>query len=200
VTPITDIEGLQIASRPARRVASDRLEDLRAIPWVFAWTQCRCLVPAWFGLGAAVSELLAARPAALEELRSMYREWPFFRATIDNAELALAKSNLPVFRRYAGLAGDDRECSEILTLIESEWHKTGEVLCAITGSAELLDNTPWLKRSIAARNGYVDPLNLIQVELQQRRRASDAGEQSAELTHLCQLVVKGVAAGMRTTG
>jgi phosphoenolpyruvate carboxylase len=200
VTPISDIEGLQIASRPARRAAGDRIEDLRAIPWVFAWTQCRCLIPAWFGLGTAVSHLLESSTEAIDELRSMYRDWPFFRATIDNAELALAKSNLPVFQRYAALTCDDEGCHEILKLIETEWHKTGDVLRSITGSTELLDNTPWLKRSIAARNGYVDPLNLIQVELQTRRRARDADEQSAELTHLSQLVVKGVAGGMRTTG
>lgn len=200
VTPIADIESLRIGSRPARRVASDRIEDLRAIPWVFAWTQSRCLIPAWYGLGAALGGHLDSNPAAVDELRQMYREWPFFRATIDNAVLAVAKSNRPVFHRYSELADDDAGCREIAALIESEWDATSRALCAVTNSAELLDDVPWLKRSIAARNGYVDPLNLIQVELQVRARKSGDEEQSAELAHLKQLAVKGVAAGMRTTG
>jgi phosphoenolpyruvate carboxylase len=200
VTPITDVESLQIASRPSRRVASDRIEDLRAIPWVFAWTQCRCLIPAWFGLGAALGECFDRDPDSLADVRRMYREWPFFRATIDNAVLAVAKSNLPVFRRYCELAGDDVGCREIAAAIEAEWRRTAEVLRAVTDCGELLDDVPWLKRSIAARNGYVDPLNLIQVELQHRSRASAEEPQNDDLTQLRQLTVKGVAAGMRTTG
>jgi phosphoenolpyruvate carboxylase len=199
-TPITDIEQLQIASRPARRAASDRVEDLRAIPWVFAWTQCRCLIPAWYGLGAALSESLRSLPSAIDDVRGMYSKWPFFGATIDNAVLAVAKSNRQVFRRYAESAGEDPGCREILAMIEQEWQQTDEALRAVTGCAELLDDVPWLKRSIAARNGYVDPLNLIQIELQRRGRECGEGEQPADLAHLRQLVVKGVAAGMRTTG
>jgi phosphoenolpyruvate carboxylase len=200
VTPITDIEGLQIASRPARRAASDRIEDLRAIPWVFAWTQCRCLIPAWYGLGSAIAEALEAAPDKLPEIRRMYHDWPFFRATIDNAVLAVAKSNLPVFRRYAELAGDDLGCRDIESMIETEWRLTDEVLRKITDCSELLDDVPWLKRSIAFRNGYVDPLNLIQVELQARARATEDAATEPDLAHVRQLAVKGVAAGMRTTG
>jgi phosphoenolpyruvate carboxylase len=199
VTPIADVESMDIGSRPSRRVESDRIEDLRAIPWVFAWTQCRCLIPAWYGLGAALGEFIQAAPESVDDLRAMYREWPFFRATIDNAVLAVAKSNRPVFRRYRELAGDDPGCREITSMIEAEWRQTDEALRKVTASAELLDDVPWLKRSIAVRNGYVDPLNLIQVELQIRARAC-GDEQSADLSHLQQLTVKGVAAGMRTTG
>jgi phosphoenolpyruvate carboxylase len=198
-TPITDIERLQIASRPARRAASERIEDLRAIPWVFAWTQCRCLIPAWYGLGAALNECLQSSPGATEEVRSMYSKWPFFRATIDNAVLAVAKSNRQVFRRYAELAGEDADCREIAAMIETEWLSADESLRTVTGCAELLDDVPWLKRSIAVRNGYVDPLNLIQIELQ-RRGQEETGAPSADLADLRQLVVKGVATGMRTTG
>jgi phosphoenolpyruvate carboxylase len=200
VTPIGDIESMDIGSRPSRRVQSDRIEDLRAIPWVFAWTQCRCLIPAWYGLGAALGESLASSPETLAEVRRMYREWPFFRATIDNAVLAVAKSNLPVFHRYCDLAGDDPGCHEIAAMIEDEWRRTADVFRAVTDCSELLDDVPWLKRSISARNGYVDPLNLIQVELQLRGRAVGDAEQFADLAHLRQLTVKGVAAGMRTTG
>ena len=176
VTPIADIESLDIGSRPSRRVSSDRIEDLRAIPWVFAWTQCRCLIPAWYGLGTAIGEGLEAAPDSIGELRRMYHEWPFFRATIDNAVLAVAKSNLPVFRRYAQLAGDDLGCRDIESMIETEWRRTDQVLRAVTDCAELLDDVPWLKRSISARNGYVDPLNLIQAELQLRSRNGEEAE------------------------
>ncbi len=200
VTPIADIESLHIGSRPARRVASERIEDLRAIPWVFAWTQCRCLIPAWYGLGTALGESLEAAPDAIGEFRRMYHEWPFFRATIDNAVLAMAKSNLAVFRRYAQLAGDDLGCRDIESMIKTEWQRTDQALRAVTNCSELLDDVPWLKRSISFRNGYVDPLNLVQVELQFRARATDEAESSPDLAHLRQLVVKGIAAGMRTTG
>lgn len=195
-TPIVDIEKLSIASRPSRRVASDRLEDLRAIPWVFAWTQCRCLIPAWFGIGTAFGEFIGSSPAAVDQLRQMYRDWPFFRATIDNAVLAVAKSNRRVFQRYAALLDDDHS-AEITRLIDREWERSEEALKAITGCKELLDNLPWLQRSILVRNGYVDPLNLIQVELQRRSRD---GDRSSPLQNVCQLTVKGIAAGMRTTG
>jgi phosphoenolpyruvate carboxylase len=199
VTPIGDIESLHIGSRPSRRLASDRIEDLRAIPWVFAWTQCRCLIPAWYGLGAAIGQSLEGSPDSIGELREMYRAWPFFRATIDNAVLAVAKSNRPVFERYCDLAGDDLGCRDVARMIEVEWRQAEEVLRAITNSAELLDDVPWLKRSISARNGYVDPLNMIQVELQFRGQSDESGN-AMDLTHLRQLAVKGIAAGMRTTG
>ncbi|MGD9636974.1 MAG: phosphoenolpyruvate carboxylase, partial [Pirellulales bacterium] len=200
VTPISDVESMHIGSRPSRRVQSDRIEDLRAIPWVFAWTQCRCLLPAFYGLGAGLGDFVSATPDSLFELRRIYREWPFFRATIDNAVLAVAKSNLPVFRRYCELAGDDEGCREIAAMIEDEWLRTADVLQKITDCTELLDDIPWLKRSITARNGYVDPLNLVQVELQLRSQAFGDEAPPEELTHLRQLTVKGVAAGMRTTG
>ncbi len=177
VTPIADVESMHIGSRPSRRVESDRIEDLRAIPWVFAWTQCRCLIPAWYGLGTAIGETLASSPDSMEGLRAMYRDWPFFRATIDNALLAVAKSNRPVFHRYCDLAGDDEGCREVAAMIDAEWQRTDEALRSVISSAELLDGVPWLKRSIAARNGYVDPLNLIQVELQQRTSTTSEVEQ-----------------------
>ncbi len=199
VTPVADIEGLNIGSRPARRSSSDRLEDLRAIPWVFAWTQCRCLIPAWYGLGSALQSILTSSTEA-EEVGRMYRDWPFFQATIDNAVLAVAKSNRSVFHRYVDLAGNQTGFQEIRELIDAEWQRTEDVLRKVTRCNELLDNVPWLQRSIAVRNGYVDPLNLIQAELQDRSRQNDAEERREDLTELKQLVVKGLAAGMRTTG
>jgi phosphoenolpyruvate carboxylase len=202
-TPIADIESLQIASRPSRRVASDRIEDLRAIPWVFAWTQCRCLLPAWYGLGTAFGEYLQSHPGASEDFRRMYREWPFMRATIDNAVLAVAKSNIAVFRKYVALSAEEPGTAEVFSLIETEWQRTEEALEIITDCRELLDDVPWLKASIAVRNGYVDPLNLIQAELMRRAQDgqnADAAATAEEFVHIKQLVVKGIATGMRTTG
>lgn len=208
VTPIAGIEQLPIGSRPSRRKGGDRIEDLRAIPWVFSWTQCRCLLPAWYGLGSALAELLEESPAALKDLQNMYRDWRFFRATIDNSILALSKANLPVFRRYVELAGDDAEIEQIAQFIYDEFSRTRQAVLAITGEQELLENVPWLQRSIIVRNGYVDPLNFVQVEIMRRRNEIEAEgledseelEELEELASLTQQVIKGVAAGMRTTG
>ncbi len=201
-TPIGEIEGLPIGSRPAKRKSSDRIEDLRAIPWVFSWTQCRCLLPAWYGLGASLGSYMDTT-AKTEELAKLYHEWPFFRATIDNAALALAKSNMPVFHRYLAAAGDAPGVAEIGELLATEFERSCEAVRKILGCAELLDDVPWLKRSIQVRNGYVDPLNLIQVEVHRRRLRAvgdDDSPEFVELKHLTQLTIKGVAAGMRTTG
>jgi phosphoenolpyruvate carboxylase len=130
----------------------------------------------------------------------MYRDWSFCQATIDNAVLAVAKSNRSVFRRYVDLAGDQPGFQEVRDMIEAEWHRTEDVLRKVTRCNELLDNVPWLQRSIAVRNGYVDPLNLIQAELQDRSRKIGADDDVEDLTQLKQLVLKGLAAGMRTTG
>ncbi|MEM6798674.1 MAG: phosphoenolpyruvate carboxylase [Planctomycetota bacterium] len=213
-TPIAGIEGLAIGSRPSKRKKGDRIEDLRAIPWVFSWTQCRCLLPAWYGLGGAVAKLLDATPDATDLLADIYENWPFFRATIDNSALAVAKSNPPVFRRYAQIAidmaakngapetGGKAGAKEIADLLDRELESTRQAILTITGCDQLLDDIPWLQRSILVRNGYVDPLNFVQIELMKRAAAADdlSEEQKAELNRLTQRAIKGVAAGMRTTG
>lgn len=196
-TPIGEIENLPIGSRPAKRKQSDAVEDLRAIPWVFAWTQCRSLLPAWFGLGTGLEAALG-EPGGDRLLREMYADWPFFRATVGNAELALAKANRPVFDRYAALVGDDPQCAEVAKMLDDEYERTRASVLAVTGEAELLDDVPWLKDSIKVRNRYVDPLNLTQLEVMRRVRASP--DPPEELRHLSQLSIKSVAAGMRTTG
>ncbi|MEN1679724.1 MAG: phosphoenolpyruvate carboxylase [Planctomycetota bacterium] len=206
-TPISAIEGLRIGSRPAKRKKSDRIEDLRAIPWVFSWTQSRCLLPAWYGMGSAVERMLKESPDARDLLCDMYENWRFFRATVDNSTLALAKANPPVFRRYADQAiesADDKPAAEeIAALLREEHDRTRQAILTIVGCDELLDDTPWLKRSIVVRNGYVDPLNFVQLELMKRQRAvgDDLPEaEQEELSRLTQRAIKGVAAGMRTTG
>jgi len=205
-TPLAEIEQLPIGSRPARRQGGNGLADLRAIPWVFSWTQCRCLIPAWYGFGAAVEEVLQKAPLygdlGQEMLQLMYCEWPFFRATIDNAELALVKTDLDIAQQYASLTDDSETNQQIESMIADEYRRTCNAVLAITGNKELLDGTPWLKESIRMRNRYIDPLNLIQVELLRRSR-SDSGkddEQTKELRHLTRLTIKGLAAGMRTSG
>jgi phosphoenolpyruvate carboxylase len=202
-TPIDEIENLPIGSRPSRRRGGASLGDLRAIPWVFSWTQSRCLVPAWYGLGAAVDELLRDAPEQRERLVRMYREWPFFRATIDNAALALAKTDLGIAQRYARLAGDDPALEQIGQLVAEEYTLARNAVLSIMGNEHLLDDIPWLKSSIATRNPFIDPLNLIQIELLGRLRSADDAADSAvveEWGHLARLAIQGIAAGMRTTG
>lgn len=197
-TPISEIEQLPIGSRPSRRRGGNGLKDLRAIPWVFSWTQSRCLVPAWFGLGSAMDPLVADA-TSLEQLRQMYQEWPFFRATIDNAELALAKTDLGIAMHYQRLASDSAALTRVGELISSEFALSRAAVLAITENADLLDSTPWLKESIRVRNRYIDPLNLAQVELLRRLQDAAPG-QDGELRLLAKLTIKGVAAGMRTSG
>jgi len=200
-TPIAEVEQLPIGSRPARRRGGTNLSDLRAIPWVFSWTQCRCLIPAWYGFGTAAEETLKNLKSRTL-LQSMYRNWPFFRATVDNAELALAKTDLGIAEHYASLTDDSDSHTQIESMIVGEFHRTRDAILTITENKELLDGTPWLKESIRMRNRYIDPLNLIQVELLRRSRSnSDASEEQIdELRHLTRLTIKGLAAGMRTSG
>jgi phosphoenolpyruvate carboxylase len=200
VTPISGIEQLPIGSRPSRRKPGGGLSDLRAIPWVFSWTQSRCLLPAWFGIGSAI-DAVWNDPEQRERLQTMYQEWAFFRAMIDNAELALAKSDMHIAGHYAELANDQPALTSITKRIAEEFELSCTALRNLTGRKDLLDETPWLKESIRVRNRFIDPLNLIQVELLRRSRASDLTDVQAEtIRHLLRLTINGVAAGMRTSG
>jgi phosphoenolpyruvate carboxylase len=200
VTPISDIEQLPIGSRPARRIPGGGLSDLRAIPWVFSWTQSRCLLPAWYGLGGALQPLLE-NPQQRSLLKSMYSHWPFFRALVDNAELALAKSDLQIAAHYAELAADQPGLQPIADRIANEFELATQAVLQLSGRLELLDSTPWLKESIRVRNRFIDPLNLTQVELLRRSRQPQlTDEQSEELRYLTRLTINGIAAGMRTSG
>jgi phosphoenolpyruvate carboxylase len=203
-TPIDDIENLPIASRPSRRRGERSLDDLRAIPWVFAWTQSRCMIPAWYGLGTALSEVKYDDRRGWQAVCEMYRQWPFFQATIDNATLALAKADMYIAQRYSELAIDDDARRRIWQRIAAERDRTRQAILDIVGGGELLAATPWFQRSIEARNPYVDPLNLIQIEFMRRRRVAAAADPaSTPVDHhrdLLRLCVQGIAAGMRTTG
>jgi len=194
-TPITEIARLQLGSRPARRVASTRIEDLRAIPWVFSWTQARILLPGWYGLGTA---LAAGRDAVgLDLLQEMDRDWPFFHALISNAELALAKADLAIAERYVALVESPELRDRIWQRIEREYDLTRDLLLAVTKQQRLLDRDPVLQRSIERRNPYVDPLSFIQVELLRRFRSDP---DSAPLLRAVLLTVNGIAGGLKNTG
>ncbi|MBA3415277.1 MAG: phosphoenolpyruvate carboxylase, partial [Chloroflexia bacterium] len=193
-TPIREIARLQLGSRPARRVESARIEDLRAIPWVFAWTQARILLPGWFGLGSGLAAVEAAFGAALP--REMAEAWPFFRALLGNAELALAKADLGIAERYAALVPDTQLRERIWNAIVAEYAQSVERVLAATGQAELLEGEPMLRRSIDRRNPYVDPLSYVQVELLRRfREAPDD-----DLLRGVLRTVNGIAGGLKNTG
>ena len=196
-TPIDDIETLPIASRPSRRRGERTLDDLRAIPWVFAWTQSRCMIPAWYGLGTALVEVKYDDRHAWQNVCDMYRQWPFFQATIDNATLALAKADMYIAQRYSELVDDADVRRPIWQRIAAERDRTRQAILDIVGGGELLATTPWFQRSIEARNPYIDPLNLIQIEFMRRRRQQPDDESLRDLLRLC---VQGIASGMRTTG
>ncbi|MHC5028167.1 MAG: phosphoenolpyruvate carboxylase [Planctomycetota bacterium] len=194
-TPIDAIERLPIGSRPARRAGPRSLDGLRAIPWVFSWTQNRTLVPGWYGVGSAI-ERVAAAGSTMDELARIYKAWPFLRATIDNVEMALAKADLGIARQYAEQLGDGAAQEPIWDMIEREFERTCRCVLAITSQSHLLERVPWLKRSIEARNPGVDPLNFIQVELIRRTRVAA----DDELLQLERVVIQAIAGGLRTTG
>jgi phosphoenolpyruvate carboxylase len=197
-TPIEAISALRIGSRPARRKGSRRIEDLRAIPWVFSWTQSRHGLPGWFGLGSALAGERAASGGGAR-LRAMYRGWPFFRSLLDNARLSLGKADRAVARLYDGLAREEVRAA-VFPRIADEWERTLEGLEAVT-EAGLLDGSPVLKRSIRLRNPYVDPLSFVQVALLRRREAlGEDAPSRAEVERVLALSINGIAAGLQNTG
>ncbi len=196
-TPVNEMELARIGSRPARRGGSSRLEDLRAIPWVFGWMQSRHAVPAWFGVGSAL-EQYALRGAAEEQmLRKMAEEFPLFSDMIRNVELAMAKADFSIARLYASLVDDAGLRERVYSMLLQEFERARRMILRITGQLELLEHNPVLSRSIRLRNPYVDPMSLIQVELLRRKRA---GEQSAELDYAIGTTMNGIAAGLHNTG
>ncbi|WP_027092957.1 phosphoenolpyruvate carboxylase [Cohnella thermotolerans] len=200
-TPLAEVGELNIGSRPSKRKNSERFEDLRAIPWVFSWTQSRYLLPAWYAAGTAFKEYVGGDAAKLETLRTMYREYSFFTTLIDNLQMALAKADLLIARKYAEMIKDDEIRSRIFSLIEEEFALTKDMILAITGQEEILDNVPVIQESIRLRNPYVDPLSYLQVQLLSELRAKRAnGEDDAVLLREVLLTINGIAAGLRNTG
>jgi len=200
-TPIDALSRHNIGSRPASRGELRGIGGLRAIPWVFAWTQCRMLIPGWLGLGTGIMTYAAGSSARLAELRQLYAEWPFFASVIDNAEVALAKSDIGIARRYASLVRDRVIRAAVFPLLTDEYNRTVEAVLSITDSRELLDRQPDLQRSLRLRAPYIDPLNYLQVELLRRHRNAPADSPDRHETDAAlQLSINGIAAGMRNTG
>jgi len=195
-TPIAEIADLNIGSRPASRRATERIEDLRAIPWVFSWSQCRLMLPGWYGFGSA-AESFAQGKGSLQNLQEMYREWPFFRSVLSNLDMVLAKTDLAIASRYAELVSDARLRKDVFGRLSAEWQRTRKWLSAITGNEELLADNPTLARSIRNRFPYLDPLNHVQVELLRRYRSGDREERLLRMIHL---TINGLAAGLRNSG
>ena len=197
-TVIGEIANLNIGSRPASRANSRRIEDLRAIPWVFGWAQCRLMLPGWYGFGSAVNAYLEKHPdTGLGLLREMYREWPFFQALLSNMDMVLAKSNIAIASRYSKLVEDEALRQAIFPRLRREWEASIERLLVITEQQSLLDKNPLLARSIRNRFPYLDPLNHLQIELLKRHRSGDADEQVVQGIHLS---INGIATGLRNSG
>ncbi len=206
-TPVGELAQLNIGSRPPKRTASDRIEDLRAIPWVFSWMQSRYTLPGWYGVGTALTDYADQSPTHLTRLREMYRQWPFFATMLDNAQMSLAKADMDIAARYARLAGDQAMAQRIYETIAGEYRRSVDIICRITDQDALLDNQPVLQKSIRLRNPYVDPLSYLQVELLRRLRAlppeGDSEElkaQRRDLRAAVLLSINGVAAGVKNTG
>ena len=197
-TPIGEIVELNIGSRPASRSSSDRIEDLRAIPWVFGWAQSRTLLPGWYGFGSAIDAYLKREDeAGLALLRRLHREWPFFRALLGNMDMVLAKTDIAIAARYATLVGDRALVDRIFPRIDAEFRRTRQALLAITDQRELLAANPVLARTIRDRLPYLDPLNHLQLELLRRHRTGRADPRIRRAIHL---TINGIASGLRNSG
>ncbi len=195
VTPLEELGGLNIGSRPARRRAGGDIESLRAIPWVFAWTQMRLMVPSWLGVAEGLTHEIEAGRADL--LREMYREWPFFRSTLDLIEMVMAKAAPRIAAHYERRLVP-RRLERIGAELREHFDRAVRTVLSVTGNETLLAGNPVLRRSIDVRNPYVDPINLVQVELLRRLRAGDGDERL--LRDALLMTVNGVAGGMRNTG
>jgi phosphoenolpyruvate carboxylase len=196
-TVIGEIANLNIGSRPASRTNSRRIEDLRAIPWVFGWSQCRLMLPGWYGFGSAVRAYLADRPDGLALLQGMAHDWPFFQTLLSNMDMVLAKSNIAIASRYSELVEDAGLRAAIFPRLRAEWQASIDMLLAVTGQEALLEPNPLLARSIKNRFPYLDPLNHLQIELLKRHRGGDTDERVVQGIHL---TINGIAAGLRNSG
>jgi phosphoenolpyruvate carboxylase len=196
-TPVNELDTARIGSRPSRRTKGRRLEDLRAIPWVFGWMQSRHAVPAWFGVGYALEQFANNGPAHEQLLRQITRGFPAFSELLRNVELGMAKADLGIARDYSGLVGNAALRKRVFSMLEEEFLRSRRMILRVTGQRELLSRNRVLARSIRLRNPYVDPMSLIQVELLRRKQQ---GQQSADLEYPLGATINGIAAGLHNTG
>lgn len=192
MTPIAEIATMKIGSRPSSRSSSDAIEDLRAIPWVFSWAQARVMLPGWYGVGEALAEFTDRGL-----LRAMAQEWPLFATLLSNMEMVLAKSDIDIATKYAALASDVDGAGRLFSRIRDGWQRTHDGLLEVTGQSRLLERNPALDRSIRLRLPYIEPLNLLQVELMKRHRA---GEDDPRIVEGLQLTINGIATALRNSG
>jgi phosphoenolpyruvate carboxylase len=199
-TPIEEIAQLNTGSRPVSRGGTLAVEDLRAIPWVFAWMQNRHLLPAWYGAGSAFADF-AKRAGGLECLRDMYQHWLFFRSLVDNLQMVLAKADMRIARQYATLVSDERERDRLFSIIEAEFQRAYDAVLQITGQASVLERQPALLASLRLRDPYIDPMSYFQVRLlrELRRLPSSDPSRAAHLQAVLR-TINGIAAGLQNTG
>ena len=200
ITPIEHISRLPIASRPVSRASEGQevhFDSLRAIPWVFAWTQTRYIVPGWYGTGAALAEVMKDDPDAADRLRDLYANWPFFTAVLNSAQREMARARLPVAEEYASL---DTHNTDFHDRLVDDFEAATDAVLDLTGQDVLFENSPVLKKSIRLRNPYTDVLNGLQLELLRRYRRTDADSEREFLRNGLFVSINGVAAAMQSTG
>ncbi|WP_019640691.1 phosphoenolpyruvate carboxylase [Paenibacillus fonticola] len=200
-TPLLEVGELNIGSRPSKRKNSDRFEDLRAIPWVFAWTQSRYLFPAWYAAGTGLYQFYQDNEDNLKVLQEMYQNFSFFRSVIDTLQFAIAKADLIIAKEYAVMCSDSEVRDRIFKQIEEEFYLTKDMILKVTGQTEILDHNPGLQESVRQRNPYIDPLSYLQVQLLSELRAiRDKDQDDPLLLREVLLTINGIAAGLRNTG
>lgn len=201
-TPIDEISNLKLGSRPTYRRATQSVDDLRAIPWVFSWMQSRFNFPGWFGLGTALEAGLRGGPKARRMLRTMHAQWPFFQTLIDNAQLTMRKADMGIAALYANLVTDARIRTRILGVLEAEFVRTERAILAVTGQKQLLAKEAVLLRSVQLRNPYIDPLNYVQVEMLRRLRGGRrmSPEEESATRAVVELTINGISGGLKNTG
>jgi phosphoenolpyruvate carboxylase len=203
-TPVNEFEHARIGSRPARRASKGdknrRLEDLRAIPWVFGWMQSRHAVPAWFGVGHALAQFAKRSDAHAKLQREMMQGFPLFAGLVRSVEIAMAKADFAIARLYSDLVVDAPLGNRVYEMLREEFERTSEMLLTITGQQQLLESNPVLLRSVRLRNPYVDPLSLIQVDLLRRKRGSSVSAHDPSLDYAIGATMNGIAAGLHNTG
>jgi phosphoenolpyruvate carboxylase len=196
-TPVNELDTARIGSRPARRSKGRKLEDLRAIPWVFGWMQSRFAVPAWFGVGFALEQFAKKSSAHESLLREIAKGFPMFSGMLSNVELGMAKADLGIARNYSGLVKNPTLRKRVFAMLQEEFLRSRRMILRVTGQRDLLARNRVLARSIRLRNPYVDPMSLIQVELLRRKQQ---GQPSSDLEYPMGATINGIAAGLHNTG
>ena len=195
-TPIKEISNLNIGSRPASRKKLSDFSSLRAIPWVFSWSQSRVMFPGWYGVGSAFKHFIDADPSNLKELQMMYQGWPFFHSLLSNVDMVLSKSNMEIAKQYAELCQNEKT-KAVFDIIYQEWKLTRQIILQIEGHDDLLNDAPNLKNSLAARMPYFNILNYIQLEMIKRDREDEI---QGVFQSIIPITINGVASGLRNSG